>query len=180
MHSPTSFRYLFSFVTAVLAATNTTASVPQSGPVYGRNVTYTGFYNDTVEGFLGIRFAQDTGGQHRFKPPRPYLPPAGSVLQAIHGGPACPQQAASKNAPPSIFSSLGGGPPAEISEDCLRLNVWRPAGTTAGRGLPVLVWIYGGKTLLSSTSTVRRCHVDMNQAASRLEAKTKRTSTPQN
>lgn len=141
-------------ITAVLAATNTTTSVPRSGPVYGRNVTYTGFYNDTVEGFLGIRYAQDTGGQHRFKPPRPYLPPVGSVLQATEGGPACPQQPATKNAPPSIFDSLTGGPPAEISEDCLRLNVWRPTGTKEGDELPVLVYIYGGASLLPRKSSV--------------------------
>lgn len=29
-----------------------------------------------------------------------------------------------------------------LSEDCLNLNIVRPTG--AGRGLPVLVWIYGG------------------------------------
>jgi len=154
MRLPTSSLYLLSFVPSILAATYTTTSVPQSGPVYGRNVTYTGFYNDTVEGFLGIRYAQDTGGQHRFKPPRPYLPPAGSVLQATQGGPACPQQPATKNAPPSIFNSLTGGPPAEISEDCLRLNVWRPTGTNEGDPLPVLVYIYGGGLLLPRESTV--------------------------
>jgi len=154
MRFPTSSLYLLSFIPSILAATNTTTSAPKSGPVYGRNVTYTGSYNDTVEGFLGIRYAKTTAGQHRFKPPRPYLPPAGSVLQAIAGGPACPQQPATKNAPPSIFDSLTGGPPAQISEDCLRLNVWRPAGTTAGDGLPVLVYIYGGEFLLPRKSTV--------------------------
>lgn len=29
-------------------------------------------------------------------------------------------------------------------EDCLYLNVHRPAGTKAGDKLPVLFWIYGG------------------------------------
>lgn len=32
----------------------------------------------------------------------------------------------------------------EVGEDCLNLNVVRPAGTKAGAKLPVIVWIYGG------------------------------------
>ena len=31
-----------------------------------------------------------------------------------------------------------------VGEDCLNLNVIRPAGCEAGEGLPVMVWIYGG------------------------------------
>jgi para-nitrobenzyl esterase len=31
-----------------------------------------------------------------------------------------------------------------MSEDCLTLNVWRPAGAAPGAKLPVMVWIYGG------------------------------------
>ena len=30
------------------------------------------------------------------------------------------------------------------SEDCLTLNVFRPAGTSVSAALPVMVWIYGG------------------------------------
>jgi para-nitrobenzyl esterase len=41
--------------------------------------------------------------------------------------------------------AAAAGPPAPRvpSEDCLYLNVWRPADQTA-RNLPVMVWIYGG------------------------------------
>jgi para-nitrobenzyl esterase len=36
-------------------------------------------------------------------------------------------------------------PPAPApSEDCLYLNVWRPASAEPGAKLPVMVWIYGG------------------------------------
>lgn len=38
------------------------------------------------------------------------------------------------------------------SEDCLTLNVWRPAGTRAGARLPVLVWIHGGAFVMGSAS----------------------------
>ena len=30
------------------------------------------------------------------------------------------------------------------SEDCLFINLWRPAGAAPGAKLPVMVWIYGG------------------------------------
>lgn len=33
---------------------------------------------------------------------------------------------------------------ADQSEDCLYLNIWRPAGLGAGAALPVMVWIHGG------------------------------------
>jgi len=39
-----------------------------------------------------------------------------------------------------------------ISEDCLYLNVWAPAGAEAGRKLPVIVWIYGGGFNVGSAS----------------------------
>lgn len=40
--------------------------------------------------------------------------------------------------------------PYEQSEDCLYLNVVRPAGTGQGDKLPVGLWIYGGAQLLHS------------------------------
>ena len=35
-------------------------------------------------------------------------------------------------------------------EDCLCLNVWRPAGTTAASALPVYVYIHGGGFIIGS------------------------------
>ncbi len=49
--------------------------------------------------------------------------------QAVAFGPACPQG-----------GPLAGG----CAEDCLFLNVWAPAGETAGEALPVMVWMHGG------------------------------------
>jgi para-nitrobenzyl esterase len=31
-----------------------------------------------------------------------------------------------------------------MSEDCLFLNIWTPAGASSGSYYPVMVWIYGG------------------------------------
>ena len=33
---------------------------------------------------------------------------------------------------------------ANMSEDCLTLNVFRPSGVDVGSPLPVMVWIHGG------------------------------------
>jgi triacylglycerol lipase len=41
----------------------------------------------------------------------------------------------------------------DAGEDCLTLDIVRPAGTTASSKLPVVVWIFGGGFELGSTST---------------------------
>lgn len=41
---------------------------------------------------------------------------------------------------------------SNTGEDCLNLAISRPAGTHAGDGLPVLVWIYGGGFEFGSTT----------------------------
>jgi para-nitrobenzyl esterase len=43
-------------------------------------------------------------------------------------------------------------PPEPMSEDCLYLNIWAPAGAH-DEPLPVMVWIYGGGLLNGSAST---------------------------
>lgn len=101
-------------------------------------VTYRGIYKDSVEAFLGIPYAQDTGGENRFKPPQLYVPAAGSTIHATAGGPACPQTLGATDLP------LYLGNITEISEDCLRLNIIRPNGTKTGDKLPVLIYIHGG------------------------------------
>lgn len=50
---------------------------------------------------------------------------------------------------PELSIDSGGGDPRPISEDCLFLNVWRPASPT-GERLPVMVWIHGGALIFGS------------------------------
>ncbi|WPP01990.1 carboxylesterase family protein [Pseudomonas sp. HR96] len=85
-----------------------------------------------VEAFKGIPLAQPPLGELRWRPPQP-VSPWQEVRSAERYGPDCMQKAFESSASPA------GAPPAE---DCLYLNVWKPA-QAAGR-TPVLVWIYGG------------------------------------
>jgi carboxylesterase type B len=78
-----------------------------------------------VDAFLGIPFAAPPVGGLRWQPPQP-APAWPGVRQATAYGPACPQ--ASR---------------PTVNEDCLTLNVYRPARATTER-LPVLLWIHGG------------------------------------
>ncbi len=78
-----------------------------------------------VISWKGIPYAAPPVGDLRWRVPQPVEAWAG-VKGADRFGPACMQ---ADNVPKS--------------EDCLTLNVWRPAKPSA-RPLPVMVWIHGG------------------------------------
>ncbi|KFY03173.1 hypothetical protein O988_01657 [Pseudogymnoascus sp. VKM F-3808] len=101
-------------------------------------VTYNGIERNGIEVFLNIPYGQDTGGANRFKPPKPYVTAAGSVIEAKSYGPSCPQALGGWTPPISL------GNITDISEDCLNLNIARPKGACAGDQLPVMVYIHGG------------------------------------
>lgn len=102
------------------------------------NVTYHGQSRNGIDVFLGIKYAQDTSGQNRFKPPRRYTPPAGSSVDATSYGLACPQPFNASYVPLALEVVT------QVSEDCLSLNIARPNSTVAGAGLPVMAFIHGG------------------------------------
>lgn len=80
------------------------------------------------EEWLGIPFAEPPHGTRRFAPPVPWTRPFPTAgFKATSYAPWCPQ----------LGSDLKFG-----DEDCLKLNVWRPA--TQEKDLAVMVWIYGG------------------------------------
>ena len=94
-----------------------------------------------IDSFKGIPFAAPPVGDLRWRAPQP-----GAAWQEVrvadHFAPDCMQQAV-----PFDDAPLGVKP----SEDCLYLNVWRPAGAAAKK-LPVIVWIYGGGFVSGGTS----------------------------
>ena len=98
-----------------------------------------GVVADGVVSFKGIPFAAPPVGDLRWRPPQPSARWTG-VRQAEEFGAACMQ---GRGGPPQ--AAAAGAPAAPVpSEDCLFLNVWRPASATPGAKLPVMVWIHGG------------------------------------
>jgi para-nitrobenzyl esterase len=101
------------------------AAATREGPLVGR-VLATG-----VERYDNIPFAQAPVGSLRWRAPQA-LQPRTDLRDARVLGPGCPQPPAQ-----GLFTAA----PAVQSEDCLQLQVWRPA--SAGPH-PVMVWIHGG------------------------------------
>lgn len=114
-----------------------------------QNLTYQGFSDYGVDQFLNVRYGQDTSGANRFKHPVAYQYPSGTTIDATKAGASCPQNTLTSLAGSSFNSGV-----YQLSEDCLNLRVARPAGVEANAGLPIMVWIYGGKYALSEPVTV--------------------------
>ena len=90
--------------------------------------------------FKGIPYATPPVGDLRWNPPKPAAAWTG-VRSATKFGPACMQ-------PESRVTGISR---AEMSEDCLYLNVWTPAVSPA-QAAPVMVWIHGGSFMSGAGS----------------------------
>jgi len=90
--------------------------------------------------FKGIPYATPPVGDLRWNPPKPAAAWTG-VRSATKFGPACMQPE----------SRVMGISRAEMSEDCLYLNVWTPAVSPA-QAAPVMVWIHGGSFMSGAGS----------------------------
>jgi para-nitrobenzyl esterase len=87
-----------------------------------------------ISSWKGIPFAQPPVGELRWRAPQPVERWDG-VRAATEFSHDCMQIPFAQDAAPL------GTPPAE---DCLYVNVWRPADAKPGDKLPVMFWIYGG------------------------------------
>jgi para-nitrobenzyl esterase len=120
---------------ALLAAVTSlsTAVIAQGAPVVSTaSGQVRGTTADGIESWKGIPFAAAPTGALRWRAPQP-IAKWQSVREAVDYGHDCMQVPFPSDAAPL------GTPPAE---DCLYLNVWKPAGAKAK--LPVMAWIYGG------------------------------------
>ncbi len=123
---------------ALAAATGVGATARSQAPAVVRvdGGELQGVVDEGVVSFKGIPFAAPPVGDLRWRPPQPAVRWTG-VRQAAEFGPNCMQ---GRFGPPP---AAGATAPRVPSEDCLFLNVWRPADPNA-RNLPVMVWIHGG------------------------------------
>jgi para-nitrobenzyl esterase len=92
--------------------------------------------------FKGIPYAAPPVGALRWRPPQPVVAWRGDRDAGAFGA-DCMQPRASPSR---------AGTPQVLSEDCLFVNVWRPAAQ-GRQPLPVLVWIYGGAFIAGGSSS---------------------------
>jgi carboxylesterase type B len=128
--------------------------------------TVVGSSSNNIDSFNGIPFAQPPVGQLRLKPPQPISSNLGT-LQATGSAKECPQLSSATSASPAATSAINPDLMSDYtkaleiaqspgnslnkrqtttteSEDCLTLNVQRPAGLNSTAKLPVMYYIFGG------------------------------------
>lgn len=109
----------------------------QSGQNLRVNIAH-GIIHGVAEGdilvFKGIPYAAPPIGEFRWRPPQPVKPWNGE-LDASKFSPNCAQGG---------WGAQPGTVADGSSEDCLCLNIWKPANQINKEKLPVMVWIHGG------------------------------------
>ncbi|OJD32085.1 carboxylesterase family protein [Diplodia corticola] len=118
-----------------------TFNPPDAEPtVTVRNGTIEGTYSEAYhqDFFLGIPYALPPTGDRRFRRAAPLTRKWDGIRATQDYGPFCKGYSVGLPAydQPNITYPM--------DEDCLTINVVRPAGTGPNDSLPVLVWIYGG------------------------------------
>lgn len=131
IHWATMRPQMSAFVVALLATT----AVSADPIVTVKNGSYSGLHlpQFSQDVFLGMPYAQDTGGQNRFRIPQSLTESWNGTRAAKNYSDACP------DANPDSDAIYG------MSENCLSINVVRPAGINTTAKLPIMLWIHGGR-----------------------------------
>jgi para-nitrobenzyl esterase len=135
----------------VAAAPQAAMAKGQDGPLLlvGDNIAVANTQYGKVRGyvlrginyFLGMPYGADTSGPNRFMPPQKPKPWT-DVFPALWWGNSAPQNMEKRYANP-YASFRDHWNYDDVSEDCLRINVFTPA-INDGKKRPVLFWIHGG------------------------------------
>lgn len=138
-------------VTAASCASTTIKKEEEDGQILfiGDNIavadtTYgkvRGYQLRGIHYFLGIPYGADTSGANRFMPPQKPSP-WNDIFPAVWWGNSAPQimEKRYSNAYSSFSDHWNYD---DVSEDCLRLNIFTPA-IADGKKRPVMVWLHGG------------------------------------
>ena len=131
-------RRTFAAVTASAAIAANSVAADEAKPTAVVETTggkIRGVVINKVNAFKGVPYGASTAGANRFKPPTKLSPWTG-IKETTAWGASAPQ------GPPTEIPEVAATiPKFDISEDCLRLNVWSNA--LNGRK-PVMVWLHGG------------------------------------
>lgn len=141
---------LSTFMFLALGAPGTKGPVVflKNGKVRGGYMTVKGTETRAVE-YLGLPFARPPVGPLRLAAPQPAEAWEGE-RDGTRQPPMCIQDPALVSAVSQIVSVEITAP--DVSEDCLYLNVYTPAGAVAGDKLPVMLWIHGGGLSMGAAS----------------------------
>jgi para-nitrobenzyl esterase len=88
----------------------------------------------TTLAFKGIPYAAAPTGANRWRAPQPV-----AAWQGVRDGSQYGHDCAQAPFPPDAAPIT-----TQPAENCLYLNVWKPAAAKAGAKLPVMVWVHGG------------------------------------
>jgi para-nitrobenzyl esterase len=100
-----------------------------------------GFVLRNISTFRGIPYGADTSGKNRFMPPQKPEPWT-EIRPTLWWGNSAPQNMDNRYADQyTAFSDHWNYD--DVSEDCLRINVWTPS-LTDSKKRPVMFWIHGG------------------------------------
>lgn len=100
-----------------------------------------GYILNGIYTYLGVPYGADTSGKNRFMPPQKPAPWT-DIKPTLWWGNTAPQNMDRRYANPHA-SFADHWNYDDVSEDCLRLNVWTP-GLADGKKRPVMVWLHGG------------------------------------